>query len=125
MAFFIFLRLRESFCATVFSDSAGPARHLAVRKNGDVIVGVLDQRRQAGGVVMLRELMFQEMEKVQRGDDPLGVVRDPNHAIIDTNLDHERGRESAIETETVPWRAPGLENVPEEELATMGYGAPR
>ena len=47
------------------------------------------------GVVMLRELMFQEMEKVQRGDDPLGVVRDPNHAIIDTNLDHERGRESA------------------------------
>lgn len=77
------------------------------------------------GVVMLRELMFSEMEKVQRGDDPLGVIRDPNHAIIDTNLDHERGRESGIETETVPWRAPGLENVPEEQLAAMGYGGIR
>lgn len=49
------VKLPAGFCATVYSDSAGPARHLVVRKNGDVIVGVLDQRRQAGGVLILRD----------------------------------------------------------------------
>jgi glucose/arabinose dehydrogenase len=49
------LKLPEGFCATVFAESAGPVRHLVVRKNGDVIVGVLDQRRQVGGVLMLRD----------------------------------------------------------------------
>lgn len=49
------VKLPPGFCATVFADSAGPARHLVVRKNGDVIVGILDQRRQAGGVLMLRD----------------------------------------------------------------------
>jgi 5,5'-dehydrodivanillate O-demethylase oxygenase subunit len=38
------------------------------------------------GIVMLRELMFQEIEKVQRGEEPMGVIRDPNHPVIDTNL---------------------------------------
>jgi len=49
------IKLPDGFCAIVFSDSAGPARHLAVRRNGDVIVGILDQRRTAGGVLMLRD----------------------------------------------------------------------
>ena len=49
------IKLPPGFCATVFADSAGPARHLVVRKNGDVIVGILDQRREAGGVLMLRD----------------------------------------------------------------------
>jgi glucose/arabinose dehydrogenase len=49
------IKLPPGFCAIVFSDSAGPARHMAVRKNGDVIVGVLDQRRVTGGVLMLRD----------------------------------------------------------------------
>ncbi|HXT16333.1 MAG TPA: hypothetical protein VN706_11925 [Gemmatimonadaceae bacterium] len=49
------IKLPPGFCATVFSDSAGPARHLVVRKNGDVIVGVLNQRRQPGGVLVLRD----------------------------------------------------------------------
>jgi glucose/arabinose dehydrogenase len=49
------LTLPKGFCATVFAESAGPVRHLAVRKNGDVIAGVLDQRRQAGGVLLLRD----------------------------------------------------------------------
>src|SRR5262249_48214329 len=49
------LKLPPGFCAQVFYDSVGPARHLAVRKNGDVIVGVLDQRREAGGIVLLRD----------------------------------------------------------------------
>jgi glucose/arabinose dehydrogenase len=49
------IKVPEGFCATVFTDSAGPARHIAVRSNGDVIVGVLDQRRQPGGVMMFRD----------------------------------------------------------------------
>jgi glucose/arabinose dehydrogenase len=49
------IKLPPGFCATVFSDSAGFARHIAVRKNGDVIVGMLDQRRLAGGVLVLRD----------------------------------------------------------------------
>ena len=49
------IKLPPGFCATVFSDSAGFARHLVVRKNGDVIVGMLDQRRQTGGALVLRD----------------------------------------------------------------------
>lgn len=36
---------------------------------------------------MLRELMKREIAKVARGEDPIGVERDPNHAMIDTNVD--------------------------------------
>ncbi len=50
------LKLPDGFCATVFAESAGPVRELVVRKNGDVIAGVLDQRRQPGGVLMLRDV---------------------------------------------------------------------
>lgn len=39
------------------------------------------------GVVMLRELMRREIVKVQNGQDPIGIHRDPNHAMIDTNVD--------------------------------------
>lgn len=49
------IKLPAGFCATVFAESAGPARDLVVRKNGDVIVGLLDQRRQPGGVLALRD----------------------------------------------------------------------
>jgi 5,5'-dehydrodivanillate O-demethylase len=38
------------------------------------------------GVVLLRKLLKDNIDKVQRGEDPLGLVRDPNHAMIDTNL---------------------------------------
>ena len=38
------------------------------------------------GVVLLREVMRENIERVQRGLDPLGLIRDPDHAIIDTRL---------------------------------------
>ena len=41
------------------------------------------------GVVMYREMVKREIEKVQRGLDPLGLVRDPDHEMIDTNLEQE------------------------------------
>ncbi len=38
------------------------------------------------GVVAFRQMLKQEIEKVQNGQDPIGVVRDPDHEIIDTGL---------------------------------------
>jgi hypothetical protein len=39
------------------------------------------------GIVMLRDLAKREIEKVRRGEDPMGVERNPEHPIIDTNVD--------------------------------------
>lgn len=39
------------------------------------------------GVMLLREMLTREIEKVQRGLDPLGVIRDQEHRVIETNLD--------------------------------------
>lgn len=38
------------------------------------------------GVALLRKTMFDEIAKVQRGEDPMGVCRDPDR-IIDTNFE--------------------------------------
>jgi len=35
-------------------------------------------------VVMFREMLMREIDKVQRGLDPIAVIRDPHHEIIDT-----------------------------------------
>ena len=39
------------------------------------------------GVVLLRRVIKEQIERVQRGEDPIGVFRDPNHPLIDTNID--------------------------------------
>ena len=38
------------------------------------------------GVHMLRELTKEQIERVRQGLDPMGIVRDTNHGMIDTNL---------------------------------------
>ena len=39
------------------------------------------------GIVMLREMMMRELDKVEQGFDPLGVIRDPaKNTVIDTKL---------------------------------------
>ena len=38
------------------------------------------------GIVMLRKLMLDQQERVRQGIDPIGVLRDPDHVMIDTNL---------------------------------------
>ena len=53
---------------------------------------ILDRTRErlAGsdrGVVMYREMLRREIQKVERGLDPMNVFRDPDHTIIDTKLD--------------------------------------
>jgi len=39
------------------------------------------------GIIMYRRMLRQEIEKVQMGLDPMNVFRDPEHKIVDTNLD--------------------------------------
>ena len=43
------------------------------------------------GLVLLRRLWEENAELARRGDDPLGVIRDPHHPIIDTNLQESLG----------------------------------
>ncbi|HCH35447.1 MAG: Rieske 2Fe-2S domain-containing protein [Dehalococcoidia bacterium] len=49
------------------------------------------------GVVLLRRILKEQIEKVQNGNDPMGVFRDSNHAIIDTKIDEDfwKGRTSS------------------------------
>ena len=48
------------------------------------------------GVVMLRRMLHENIEKVQMGLDPMGVYRDPNQDMIDTNLSAEYQMEHAM-----------------------------
>lgn len=48
------------------------------------------------GIVLYREILMENIKKVQQGQDPMGVMRDPNHGIIDTKLSESiRGPEVA------------------------------
>ena len=44
------------------------------------------------GIVAFREILRREIERVQRGEEPKAVVRDPDHSIIDTGLDASLSR---------------------------------
>lgn len=48
------IELSPGFCATVFADHVGPARHIAVRANGDVYVS-LSRPYHGGAIVALRD----------------------------------------------------------------------
>jgi 5,5'-dehydrodivanillate O-demethylase oxygenase subunit len=39
------------------------------------------------GVIMFREMLAREISRVQEGLDPLGVIRDPNHPMIETSME--------------------------------------
>ena len=49
------ITLAPGFCAGVFADSVGRARHIAVAPNGDVYVAIANQQARAGGIVALRD----------------------------------------------------------------------
>jgi 5,5'-dehydrodivanillate O-demethylase len=65
-----------------------PQDHMAWETQGP-IANRTDERLATTdrGVIMLRDLMKSEIAKVARGEDPIGVERDPNHPMIDTNVD--------------------------------------
>lgn len=49
------ITLPPGFCATIFADHVGQARHLVVAANGDVFVALNAGRGQSGGVLVLRD----------------------------------------------------------------------
>jgi hypothetical protein len=59
------------------------------------------------GVVLLRRVMKEQIERVQRGEDPIGVQRGDDPPMINTNIDEDwwqqnpdRARASAPEGQT-------------------------
>jgi glucose/arabinose dehydrogenase len=48
------IKVPEGFCATLVTDVAGRARHIAVRTNGDIFVARLGSRRDSGGISVIR-----------------------------------------------------------------------
>jgi 5,5'-dehydrodivanillate O-demethylase oxygenase subunit len=39
------------------------------------------------GIALFRNVTREQIERVQQGLDPMGVIRDPDHPMIDTNID--------------------------------------
>ena len=48
------IKVPEGFCATLLTDAAGRARHIAVRGNGDLFVARIASRRDSGGISVVR-----------------------------------------------------------------------
>jgi hypothetical protein len=60
--------------------------------------------------VLLRRVLKEQIERVQRGEDPLGVIRDPRHPMIDTNIDDDVWRREylvAAASTGNTWAPPG------------------
>ena len=49
------IEVPDGFCATLVTEAAGRARHIAVRSNGDVFVARVASRRDSGGVAVVRD----------------------------------------------------------------------
>lgn len=50
----ISIKVPDGFCATLVSEGAARARHIAVRGNGDIFVARLASRRDSGGISTIR-----------------------------------------------------------------------
>jgi len=69
------------------------------------------------GVEMFRDMVRREIERMKRGLDPMSVVRDPDHPIVDTNL-QETLKERALWVR--PHYNPELHKAWMEEEAAKG-----
>jgi glucose/arabinose dehydrogenase len=49
------LEVPDGFCATVFAEDVGPARHLAVTPDGRIYVATWREGQRSGGIVVLRD----------------------------------------------------------------------
>jgi glucose/arabinose dehydrogenase len=58
--------LPSGLCASIFADSVGPARHLAVARNGDVLVSI--QGNQRGGAATAGVLLLRDADKDGRAE---------------------------------------------------------
>ena len=69
-------------------DSLRSQDHMAWETQGPVADRTRERLATSDrGIVMLREMMFREMKKVRSGEDPIGLIRDPEkNPLIDTHL---------------------------------------
>ncbi len=67
-------------------DDVQPQDHMAWETQGPIANRVTERLATSDrGIELLRTILKREIAKVQRGEEPIGVYRDPHHAIIDTN----------------------------------------
>jgi 5,5'-dehydrodivanillate O-demethylase len=67
-----------------------PQDHMAWETQGPVADRSIEHLSYSDrGVVLLRKVVQEQIERVQQGQDPLGVFRDPDHPVIDTGVDHD------------------------------------
>jgi 5,5'-dehydrodivanillate O-demethylase oxygenase subunit len=74
---------------TRFDMSQGQQQdHMAWETQGPIVNRTIERLATTDqGVVMYREMLQREILKVQEGMDPLGVIRDSVHPIVDTNME--------------------------------------
>jgi glucose/arabinose dehydrogenase len=60
------ITLPAGFCATVYADTLGPTRHIAVAPNGDLFVAVSNRQNAPGGVIALRDADKDGQAEVRR-----------------------------------------------------------
>ena len=66
------LQVPDGFCAAVYADDVGSARHLAVAPNGDVYVTTWQEGDRRGGIVALRDTNHDGRADRRRGFGPEG-----------------------------------------------------
>ena len=72
-----------------------PQDHMAWETQGPIANREIEHLSYSDrGVVLLRRVVKEQIEAVQRGEDPMGVRRDPDHEMIDTNVDGDWWRKS-------------------------------
>ncbi len=65
-----------------------PQDHMAWETQGPVADRSIEHLSYSDrGIVLYRRVARENIAKVQNGEDPMGVQRDPDHALIDTNID--------------------------------------
>ena len=69
-------------------DSVQPQDHMAWETQGPIADRTRERLTTSDrGIVLFREVLFREMEKVRQGLDPIGVIRDgAKNSMIDTHL---------------------------------------
>jgi 5,5'-dehydrodivanillate O-demethylase len=72
---------RYNLCSVLAQD------HMAWETQGPIMDRTSEHLAASDrGVVLLRRLILEQIERVEQGHDPMGVIRDADHAMIDTNL---------------------------------------
>lgn len=65
-----------------------PQDHMAWETQGPIADRTIEHLSYSDrGIALFRKLVFDQMAALERGEDPMAVRRDPDHSVIDTNLD--------------------------------------